>query len=183
MIHAEHLSKRYGSHYALDDVSFSIGEGEIVGLLGANGAGKSTTMNIMTGYLSATAGRVLVDGVDILDDPVGVKKKIGYLPEQPPLYSEMTVKEYLDFVYDLKGVEFPKEAHLAEVMEVTHVADVRHKLISLADHDGILLGTPHHNALDEGLTADHGLEFLAAGLRFFVLHSVPSFIRRQAVSR
>lgn len=130
MIHAEHLSKRYGSHYALDDVSFSIGEGEIVGLLGANGAGKSTTMNIMTGYMSATAGRVLVDGVDILDDPVGVKKKIGYLPEQPPLYSEMTVKEYLDFVYDLKGVEFPKEAHLAEVMEVTHVADVRHKLIS-----------------------------------------------------
>ena len=130
MIKAEHLTKRYGSHYALDDVSFSIGEGEIVGLLGANGAGKSTTMNILTGYLSATAGQVTVDGVDILDDPVGVKKKIGYLPEQPPLYMEMTVKEYLSFVYDLKGVEFPKEPHLAEVMEVTHTADVSHRLIS-----------------------------------------------------
>lgn len=130
MIRAEHLSKRYGSHYALDDVSFSIGEGEIVGLLGANGAGKSTTMNILTGYLSATAGQVLVDGVDILDDPVGVKKKIGYLPEQPPLYFEMTVGEYLSFVYDLKGVDFPKEAHLDEVMEVARITDVRHKLIS-----------------------------------------------------
>ena len=130
MIRAEHLSKRYGSHYALDDVSFSIGEGEIVGLLGANGAGKSTTMNIMTGFLSATAGRVLVDDVDILDDPVGVKRKIGYLPEQPPLYTEMTVGEYLSFVYELKAVEFPKEAHLAEVMEVTRIADVKNKLIS-----------------------------------------------------
>ena len=130
MIRAEHLSKRYGSHYALDDVSFSIEEGEIVGLLGANGAGKSTTMNILTGYLSATAGQVLVDGVDILDDPVGVKKKIGYLPEQPPLYPEMTVGEYLSFVHDLKGVTFPKEAHLSEVMEVTRITDVRHKLIS-----------------------------------------------------
>jgi ABC-2 type transport system ATP-binding protein len=87
-------------------------------------------MNILTGYLSATAGQVTVDGVDILDDPVGVKKKIGYLPEQPPLYMEMTVKEYLSFVYDLKGVEFPKEPHLAEVMEVTHTADVSHRLIS-----------------------------------------------------
>lgn len=130
MIKAEHLTKRYGSHYALDDVSFSIGEGEIVGLLGANGAGKSTTMNILTGYLSATAGQVTVDGVDILDDPVGVKKKIGYLPEQPPLYMEMTVKEYLSFVYDLKGVDFPREEHLAEVMEVTHTADVSHRLLS-----------------------------------------------------
>ena len=129
MIRAEHLSKRYGSHYALDDVSFSIGEGEIVGLLGANGAGKSTTMNILTGYLAATDGQVLVDGKNILDEPVAVKKRIGYLPEQPPLYPDMTVYEYLSYVYELKGCDFPREAHLSEILEVVKITDVKNKLI------------------------------------------------------
>ena len=129
MIRVEHLSKRYGNRYALDDVSFEIGEGEIVGLLGANGAGKSTTMNILTGYLSATEGEVYVGGVSVLDDPTAAKRKIGYLPEQPPLYFDMTVKEYLDFVYELKGCSFPREAHLSEIMNVVKIADVRDRLI------------------------------------------------------
>ena len=98
MIKAEHLTKRYGSHFALDDVSFEIGEGEIVGLLGPNGAGKSTTMNILTGFLSATSGTATIDGVSVVDDPMAAKRRIGYLPELPPLYPEMTVNEYLNFM-------------------------------------------------------------------------------------
>ena len=129
MIRAEHLTKRYGANYALDDVSFEIGEGEIVGLLGPNGAGKSTTMNILTGYLSATSGEAFIDGVNILENPSAVKKKIGYLPEQPPLYPEMTVAEYLNFVYELKGCTFSREAHLDEVMSVVKIADVKNRLI------------------------------------------------------
>ncbi len=129
MIRAEHLSKRYGTHYALDDVSFEIGEGEVVGLLGPNGAGKSTTMNILTGFLSATAGEAYIDGISVLEDPAAAKRKIGYLPEQPPLYFEMTVEEYLAFVYELKGCKFPKEEHLAEIMDVVKISDVRHRLI------------------------------------------------------
>ncbi len=129
MIRVEHLSKRYGTRYALDDVSFTIEKGEIVGLLGANGAGKSTTMNILTGYLSATEGEVYVDGVSVLDDPTAAKRKIGYLPEQPPLYFDMTVKEYLGFVYELRGCKLPREAHLATVMEEVKITDVKDRLI------------------------------------------------------
>ena len=102
MVKVENLVKRYGQNYALDEVSFEIGEGEIVGLLGPNGAGKSTTMNILTGYLSSTSGKAMVDGLDILEHPMEVKKKIGFLPEQPPLYLDMTVREYLNFIYDLR---------------------------------------------------------------------------------
>jgi ABC-2 type transport system ATP-binding protein len=130
MIKVEHLVKRYGTAaYALDDVSFEIGEGEIVGLLGPNGAGKSTTMNILTGYLSTTAGRVVVGGVDILEDPMAAKRMIGYLPEQPPVYPDMTVEEYLGFVYDLKGCTLARSAHLAEIMEVVKLSDVKLRLI------------------------------------------------------
>ena len=86
MIEVKNLTKRYGDHLALDDISFTVDDGEIVGFLGPNGAGKSTTMNIITGYLSSTEGAVLVDGVDVLEDPISAKKKIGYLPELPPLY-------------------------------------------------------------------------------------------------
>ena len=129
MIRVEHLSKRYGNRYALDDVSFTIEKGEIVGLLGANGAGKSTTMNILTGYLSATEGEVYVDGVSVLDDPTEAKRRIGYLPEQPPLYFDMTVREYLDFVYELRGCSLAREAHLSEIMEVVKIADVKNRLI------------------------------------------------------
>ena len=130
MIRVENLTKRYGSHYALNDISFEIGEGEIVGLLGPNGAGKSTTMNILTGYLSATAGNAYIGGVNVLDNPTEAKKKIGYLPEQPPLYPEMTVKEYLHFVYELKGCTLPREPHLAEIAEVVKIKDVENRLIA-----------------------------------------------------
>ena len=129
MIKAEHLTKRYGRNYALDDVSFEIGEGEIVGLLGPNGAGKSTTMNILTGFLSATSGAAYIDGVSVLDQPLLAKKKIGYLPEQPPVYPEMTVAEYLNFVYELKGTDLPRAPHLREVMGVVKLTDMKDRLI------------------------------------------------------
>ena len=105
MIKIEHLVKNYGSNCAVDDISFEVGEGEIVGFLGPNGAGKSTTMNILTGYLSSTSGKAFIGGIDILSNPIGAKKLIGYLPEQPPLYPEMTVQEYLAFAAELKGVK------------------------------------------------------------------------------
>ena len=109
MIEVEHLTKRYGAHTAVDDISFTVEDGCIYGLLGPNGAGKSTTMNILTGYLSATAGTVKVAGHDIAEEPLEAKKAIGYLPEQPPLYPEMAVREYLLFVAELKGVKHKKE--------------------------------------------------------------------------
>ena len=129
MIKVENLTKRFGSIYALNDVSFEIGEGEIVGLLGPNGAGKSTAMNIITGYLSTTSGKVLVGGIDMLENPIEAKKQIGFLPEQPPLYPDMTVMEYLNFVYDLKGCELDREAHLEEIISVTKISEVRNRLI------------------------------------------------------
>ena len=129
MIKLEHLVKNYGTLCAVDDVSLEIGTGEVVGLLGPNGAGKSTTMNILTGCLSSTSGRVIVQGIDVLADPLGAKRLIGYLPEQPPLYLDMTVDEYLGFNYDIKGSRLPREAHLAEVCEVVHIGDVRRRVI------------------------------------------------------
>ena len=129
MIKVEHLVKRYGQNYALNDVSFEIGEGEIVGLLGPNGAGKSTTMNILTGYLSSTSGSATINGIDIVENPIAAKKMIGFLPEQPPLYQDMTVVEYLNFVYDLKGCTFDRAAHLSEIMNVVKIADVKQRLI------------------------------------------------------
>ena len=129
MIKVQNLVKRYGSNYALNDVSFEIGEGEIVGLLGPNGAGKSTAMNILTGYLSSTSGEVYINGINMLDDPIAAKKNIGFLPEQPPLYPEMTVMEYLNFVYELKGCELEKEPHLDEIISVTKLAEVKDRLI------------------------------------------------------
>ena len=129
MIKVDHLVKRYGTNYALDDVSFEIGEGEIVGLLGPNGAGKSTTMNILTGYLSTTSGAAYINGINILDNPIGAKKFIGFLPEQPPVYPDMTVSEYLNFVYELKGCELDREAHLGEITSVVRLNEVKHRLI------------------------------------------------------
>ena len=129
MIKIEHLVKNYGSMCAVDDISLTVGEGEIVGFLGPNGAGKSTTMNILTGYLSSTTGRVSVDGIDVLGDPLNAKKLIGYLPEQPPLYLDMTVDEYLGFNYDLKGCKLPRAQHLAEVCDVVRIGDVRRRVI------------------------------------------------------
>ncbi|HOV38556.1 MAG TPA: ATP-binding cassette domain-containing protein [Spirochaetales bacterium] len=130
MIEAKDLVKRYGPHTAVDHVSFKINQGEIVGFLGPNGAGKSTTMNILTGYLSSTEGTVTVDGMNILEQPLEVKKRIGYLPENPPLYPEMTVKEYLVFAGEIKKV--PKEelnGRIEEVMQTVGISDVAGRLV------------------------------------------------------
>ena len=105
MIEVSHLTKKYGSRLAVEDVSFSVADGGICGLLGPNGAGKSTIMNILTGYLSATSGQVTVAGHPLPEESDAAKKCVGYLPEQPPLYPEMTVQEYLDFAAELKGVQ------------------------------------------------------------------------------
>ena len=129
MIEISHLVKKYGSKFAVDDISFKVGEGEIVGFLGPNGAGKSTTMNILTGYLSSTSGEAKVGGIDILENPDEAKKLIGFLPEQPPLYVDMTVSEYLNFVYDIKACRLNREKHLEEIRKVTKVDDVKNRLI------------------------------------------------------
>ena len=129
MIEINNLVRKFGNKYALDGVSFTVKKGEIVGFLGPNGAGKSTTMNIITGYLSPTAGTVLIDGVDVFTQPKQVKSKIGFLPEQPPLYVDMTVWEYLSFVFELKSCTFNKKAHLNEICELVKIADVKKRLI------------------------------------------------------
>ncbi len=129
MIEVKNLTKRYGANVALNDVNFTIEEGSIVGFLGPNGAGKSTTMNIITGYLSATEGSVTVKGKNILEEPNEVKAMIGYLPEFPPLYTDMTVDEYLSFMYSLKKTKIPKKAHIDEICEITKITHVRKRII------------------------------------------------------
>lgn len=130
MITVEGVSKRYGQHLAVDDISFQVDDGEIVGFLGPNGAGKSTTMNIITGYLSATAGKVAVDGYDVLEEPNEVKRRVGYLPELPPLYLDMTVREYLRFVARLKKADRSTPAARRErILELAGIAHVRDRLI------------------------------------------------------
>ena len=124
MIEVKNLVKQYGNNFAVDDISFKVNQGDILGFLGPNGAGKSTTMNIVTGYLSATSGTVTIDGVDIMEDPIAAKSKIGYLPEHPPLYLDMTVKEYLGFVYELKKADQPRNAHIDEICELVKISDV-----------------------------------------------------------
>ena len=129
MIKIEHLVKNYGSICAVDDVSFSVKKGEIVGFLGPNGAGKSTTMNMLTGYLSSTSGSIRIAGYEVLENPREAKKLIGYLPEQPPLYMDMTVEEYLSFCYDLKECKLNKKEHLREICEVVKIEDVYKRVI------------------------------------------------------
>ncbi len=129
MIEVKNLTKSYGSKKAVNDISFKAEGGQVLGFLGPNGAGKSTTMNILTGYLSSTEGQAFIDGIDILEDPINAKKLIGYLPEQPPLYFDMTVDEYLNFVYGLKGCKLPKKSHLDEICEIVKITDVRKRLI------------------------------------------------------
>ena len=129
MIKIEHLVKNYGSNCAVDDISFEVKKGEIVGLLGPNGAGKSTTMNILTGYLSATSGNVSIAGLNVLDNPLEIKKHVGYLPEQPPLYLDMTVEEYLIFNYNLKGCKLNRNKHLEEICDVVKIKDVYKRVI------------------------------------------------------
>lgn len=130
MIEVKNLVKRYGGRNVLDHLSFRVEKGQILGFLGPNGAGKSTTMNIITGYLSATSGTVMVNGYDVLEEPEKVKESIGYLPEQPPLYPDMLVREYLSFVCDLKGVtKSGKEKMMSKVMRKTGIRDVSGRLI------------------------------------------------------
>ena len=129
MIEVCNLTKRYGSHCAVNGISFRVEEGEILGFLGPNGAGKSTTMNILTGYLSATSGSVSINGHDVLEEPNEAKASIGYLPEHPPLYLDMTVREYLDFVYDLKKCKINRKKHIAEICRLVHIENVYGRLI------------------------------------------------------
>lgn len=129
MIKIENLVKRYGDICAVDNISFEVNEGEIVGFLGPNGAGKSTTMNMLTGYLSSTSGKATIDGIDILENPLEAKKRIGFLPEQPPLYLDMTVEEYLNFIYDLKGCTLNRKKHILEICEVVRITEVYKRII------------------------------------------------------
>ena len=129
MIEVRNLTKQYGDKLAVDNISFKVEKGEILGFLGPNGAGKSTTMNMLTGYISSTSGDVLIDGVNILDDPKKAKANIGYLPEIPPLYVDMTVEAYLGFVYDMKKCKLPRKAHLKDVCNLCKIEDVRGRII------------------------------------------------------
>ena len=133
MIEVSGLTKTYGNKRGITDISFTINEGEIVGFLGPNGAGKSTTMNVITGYLSATAGAAKVAGIDILENPLEAKKHIGYLPQDPPLYLDMTVEKYLNFIYDIKGVKKEDEsrkAHIDRICEMVGITQVRSRVIN-----------------------------------------------------
>ena len=158
MIEVSHLTKRYGGHTAVSDLSFTIEKGQIYGFLGPNGAGKSTTMNIMTGCLAASEGEVCIDGHDIFEEPQQAKRLIGYLPEQPPLYLDRTPREYLTFVGRAKGIKdkaLPEQ--IGRVMEVTQITDVADRLIKhlskgYRQRVGIaqaLLGDPEVVILDE----------------------------------
>lgn len=157
MIEVKHLTKDYGGHVAVNDASFVVNDGEILGFLGPNGAGKSTTMNILTGYLSATSGHVTIGGCDILQNPSEAKRQLGYLPELPPLYLDMTVKEYLNFVYDLKKVKLPKGPHIEEICKLVKIKNVYHRQIKFLSKGykqrvGIaqaLIGNPSVLILDE----------------------------------
>lgn len=130
MIEVEKLTKKYGDHVAVDNLSFRVERGMIYGFLGPNGAGKSTTMNMMTGYIAATSGTVKINGYDILKNPEQAKKSIGYLPELPPVYQDMTVYEYLKFVTELKKVKRSEQkAQIEDVMAQTRIEDVQNRLI------------------------------------------------------
>ena len=157
MIEVSSLTKKYGNFLAVDDVSFTINKGEVVGFLGPNGAGKSTIMNILTGYLSLTGGSVSVDGFNVLEQPEQAKRRIGYLPEIPPLYTDMTVLEYLYFIYDLKKVKFPKRLHIDEIIKLVKIEEVQNRLIKTLSKGyrqrvgiaGALVGNPDVLILDE----------------------------------
>lgn len=129
MVEVKNLVKSYGSVAAVKGISFSAQQGEILGFLGPNGAGKTTTMNMITGYLSATSGSVTIDGFDILDNPKEARSRIGYLPEIPPLYLDMTVEKYLQFIYELKKVKLPRKEHLDEIMALVKIDDIKGRVI------------------------------------------------------
>lgn len=158
MIEVSHLVKKYGSHYAVNDLSFRVEKGQIYGFLGPNGAGKSTTMNIITGYLAPTAGEVKINGHDMMKEPEEAKRCIGYLPEMPPVYPDMTVGEYLRFAAQLKRIPSGKrEESIEEVMKMTRILDMKDRLIrnlskGYKQRVGLsqaLLGSPEVIILDE----------------------------------
>jgi ABC-2 type transport system ATP-binding protein len=158
LIQVDNVTKKYGQRTAVDGLNFTVNRGEVLGFLGPNGAGKSTTMNIITGYLSATEGTVKLDGHDILEEPQEVKKQIGYMPELPPLYMDMTVRDYLSFVCDIKGVpRASRKQNMERSMEMLMIGDVRGRLIKnlskgYKQRVGIaqaLIGTPPVLILDE----------------------------------
>ena len=157
MVEVKKLTKNYGNIKAVDNISFTVGEGEILGFLGPNGAGKSTTMNIITGYISSTSGTVTIDGKEILENPKEAKAKIGYLPEIPPLYTDMTVKKYLEFMFDLKKVKLPKKEHIEEVMRLVRITEQADRIIKNLSKGyrqrvgfaGALIGNPEVIILDE----------------------------------
>ena len=158
MIEVRNLTKKYGDHFAVQDISFSLEKGKIYGLLGPNGAGKSTTMTIMTGYIAATSGEVIIEGHDIFKEAEEAKKHIGYLPEIPPLYMDMTVWEYLFTVADLKGVpKSERKSMIGDVMEKVMITNMKDRLIKnlskgYKQRVGIaqtLIGNPDIIILDE----------------------------------
>ena len=157
MIEVKHLTKRYGKLTAIKDISVTVDTGEVLGFLGPNGAGKSTTMNIITGYISSNEGTVTIDGSEILEEPKKTKQKIGYLPENPPLYTDMTVRKYLEFMFDLKRVRLPKAEHVDEVMRLVGLSKHGKRLIKNLSKGykqrvgfaQALLGDPQVIVLDE----------------------------------
>ena len=158
MIEVRNLVKKYGNHVAVDHLNFTVEKGKIYGFLGPNGAGKSTTMNMITGYIASTEGDILIDGHNILEEPEEAKKRIGYLPEIPPLYQDMTVREYLEFAAELKSIpKEKKKSNIEEVMSTTKIEDVKNRLIKnlskgYKQRVGLaqaLLGYPEIMILDE----------------------------------
>lgn len=129
MVEVKNLTKAYGSIKAVNNISFTVNDGEILGFLGPNGAGKSTTMNIITGYISSSSGTVTINESEILKDPKGAKSQIGYLPEIPPLYMDMTVRKYLEFMFSIKKIKLPKKAHIDEVLSLTKLDDHQQRII------------------------------------------------------
>ncbi len=173
MIEVKNLTKKYGEHVAVDDLSFRVKDGQVYGFLGPNGAGKTTTMNVMTGYLAATKGQVLINGLDIFEQAEQAKKHIGFLPEQPPLYPDMTPREYLDFVAELKKVDkSQKREEIKKAVAAVRIADVQDRLIKQLSKGykqrvglaGALIGDPEVLILDEptsGLDPKQIIEMLA----------------------
>ncbi|GHV93126.1 multidrug ABC transporter ATP-binding protein [Spirochaetia bacterium] len=129
MLTVQNVTKIYGARKAVDNISFTLGDHGILGFLGPNGAGKSTTMNIIAGYTSSASGTVTVNGHEILDDPIGAKKNVGYLPERPPLYPDMTVKAYLSFMFDLKKIGLPKKDHIDETCASVGLTPMQNRII------------------------------------------------------
>ena len=157
VIEVKNLSKHYGEKKAVDNISFEVKDGEILGFLGPNGAGKSTTMNMITGYISSTSGEAIINGTDIMENPKKAKANIGYLPEIPPLYGDMTVMAYLDFVFDLKKCKLSRSKHLKEICDLVKITDVKDRIIKKLSKGykqrvgiaGALVGNPPVLILDE----------------------------------